>query len=444
MIRDLGECKILRYLILVLIVVIGGMTVISLPGCGKKSAANQKQVHLTLACWEGPEGLASLTKLLDRYKKMHPNVSIEIQQVPGSQYYQRLQIQFAAGVAPDIMQLAYDHLPAFAAKGTLQPLNKLIERDRFPIKQMFPELFPALKYNGQFYGLPRGWTTFVLYYNKDMFKKAGIQFPYEGWTWDEFLADAKKLTLDTDGDGKNDQFACDAPVQLDGIAFWIWQNGGRMFSPDMKQCWMNRPEAIETLQFLQDCEYKYHVFPTPAESQDQGGGSEMFRQGKQAMFIQGRWACLYFRDAAYPDGKKIDWDVAPVPMKKKQATVLFANCYVLRKDGPNLEEAWKLMQWLTGVEGQKHQSKTGRDMPSFISVANSKDFLDPNYLPEHDKVFLDVTKYSHPLEIDPQLGAWSDPLVMEVQQIFLAHKDVRKAMDSAVPKVDKVLREERK
>ena len=121
-------------------------------------------MRLVLACWEGPEGLASLTRLLDRYKAAHPNVDIEIQQVPGSQYYQRVKIQFAAGVAPDIMQLAYNQLPTFAARNTLQPLDELIERDGFPVDEMFAELLPALKYQGRFYGLPRGWTTFVLYY----------------------------------------------------------------------------------------------------------------------------------------------------------------------------------------------------------------------------------------------------------------------------------------
>lgn len=291
-------------------------------GCGAKDKPGKGQVHLVLGCWEGPEGLASLTQLLDRYKKQHPNVSIEIQQVPGNQYYQRAKIQFAAGVAPDIMQLAYDQLPTFAAKNTLEPLDHLIERDHFPVDQMFPTLLPALKWKGSFYGLPRGWTTFVLYFNKDMFREAHVPFPREGWTWDEFLSAAKKLTRDTNGDGRNDQFGCDAPLQADGVSLWVWQNGGSFFTPDMKRCLLNSPEVIEAVQFLQDCEYKYHAFATPTESQDLGGGGEMFRQGRQAMYIQGRWGCQSFQTAAYPDGRKIDWDVAPVPMGKTKAAEL--------------------------------------------------------------------------------------------------------------------------
>ncbi|MGQ9456395.1 MAG: ABC transporter substrate-binding protein [Armatimonadota bacterium] len=257
-------------------------------GCKSHEEKFKARVTLTLACWEGPEGLASLTKLPERYKKLHPNIQVEIQQVPGNQYYQRLKIQFAAGVAPDIMQMAYDQLPSFAERNTLEPLDRLIKRDRFPVDEMFTQLIPALKYKGKFYGLPRGWTTFVLYYNRDMFREARVPFPREGWTWDDFLYACKKITRDTDGDGRIDQFGCDAPTQPDGIAFWIWQNGGRMFTPDMKRCLLDRPEAIEALQFLADCQYKYNVFPTPEQAQDLGGGSEMFRNGRQAMFIQGR------------------------------------------------------------------------------------------------------------------------------------------------------------
>ena len=411
-------------------------------GCGTRHSA-RPQVTLTLACWEGPEGLVSLTKLLDRYKKQHPNVAIEIQQVPGSQYYQRLKIQFAAGVAPDIMQLAYDQLPTFAERNTIEPLDRLIDRDRFPVDRMFPELMPALKYKDSFYGLPRGWTTFVLYYNKDMFRKAGVPFPREGWTWDDFLAACKKLTKDIDGDGRIDQFGCDAPTQVDGIAYWIWQNGGRVFTPDMKHCLLDRPEAIGAVQFLAGCQYKYHVFPAPEQAQDLGGGGEMFRNGRQAMFIQGRWACLTFRGATYPGGRPIDWDVGPVPMNKQKATVLFANCYVLRKNGPNLEEAWKLMQWLTGVEGQKHQARTGRDMPSFVRIANSPDFLDPVNPPEHDRVYLDAARYARPLEVDSNTGATAEIITNEITLIFATHKDVRKSMRSIVPQIDKIQESER-
>jgi len=412
-------------------------------GCGGNTDTG-KAVRLTLACWEGPEGLASLNRLLDRYRARNPHVTIEIQQVPGSQYYQRLQIQFAAGVAPDIMQLAYDQLPTFAERNTLEPLDRLIRQDGFPVSEMFPELLPALRYKGKFYGLPRGWTTFVLYYNRDMFRKAGVPLPREGWTWDDFLTACRRVTRDTNGDGRTDQFGCDSPAESDGIAFWIWQNGGRMFTPDMSRCTLDSPEAIEAVQFLADCQYKYGVFPSPAQAQDLGGGGEMFMNGRQAMFIQGRWACLKFRDAKYPDGTPIDWDVGPVPMRKEKATPLFANCYVLRRGGPNAEEAWKLMQWLTGYEGQLHQSRTRRDMPSFVRIAESKDFLDPGQPPDNDREFLRAATYARPLEVDSHTGAVYQLIRGELAQVFTAKKDVPTAMRSLARQINSVQQSGRK
>ena len=115
--------------------------------------------------------------------------------------------------------------------------------------------------------------------------------------------------------------------------------------------------------------------------------------------------------------------------QEKKATVLFANCYVLRKNGPNLfEEAWKLMKWLTGPEGQRHQARTGRDMPSFINVANSPDFLDTKHPPRHGDVFLQAANYAHPLEIDANSSAWGELIDGELTQIFLAHKDVKQSI----------------
>ncbi len=410
-----------------------------LTGCGRTGERNNGRITLTLACWEGPEGLQTLNRLIDGYKKQHPNVDVEIQQIPGSQYYQRLKVQFAGGVPPDIMQLAYDQLPTFAGKNIIQSLDDLIEHDHFQVSDMFPQLIPALKYKGHFYGLPRGWTTFVLYYNRDMFREAGLPFPHEGWTWDDFLTACRQMAKDTNKDGKNDIFGCNVNIQIDGVAYWIWQNGGRMFTPDMKRCLLGSPESIQALQFLADCQQKYHVFPSPAQSQDLGGGAAMFRNGRQAMFIDGRWACMFFRDAKYPDGRKIDWDIAQLPMKKKRASVLFANCYVLRKSGPNMAEAWKLMRYLTGYPGQEMQARTGRDMPSLISVAKSSAFLDPVNPPEHDSVFLDEAKIARPLEIDENVGAWAEILTGYLTQIMTGRMSADAAMQEAVPQINKVL-----
>ncbi|MGQ9456396.1 MAG: hypothetical protein ACUVRS_00290 [Armatimonadota bacterium] len=147
---------------------------------------------------------------------------------------------------------------------------------------------------------------------------------------------------------------------------------------------------------------------------------------------------MVFRGATHPDGRKTDWDVAPLPMRKTKATVLFANCYVLRRNGPNLEEAWKLVKWLTGYEGQRHQARTVRDMPSFVKIANSPDFLDPVNPPEHDRVFLDVARYARPLEVDANTGSVNELLTNEIVQIFTAQKDVREAMQSVTRAINRI------
>jgi hypothetical protein len=96
------------------------------------------------------------------------------------------------------------------------------------------------------------------------------------------------------------------------------------------------------------------------------------------------------------------------------------------------------MKWLTGYEGQKHQARTGRDMPSFVRVANSPDFLDPANPPEHDRVFLDVAKYARPLEVDANTGTVNELITNEIMQIFTAHKDVRRAMRSLASTINRI------
>ena len=404
---------------------------VCLSGCGRREQVRGNHVTLTLSCWEGPQGLEALNQRIGLFRKRHPNVQVEIQQTPGSQYYSKLLIQFAGGNPPDIMQLAYDQLPRFAAKGTLAPLDDLIRDDRFPLHAMFPELLPALRYKGITYGLPRGWTTFVMFYNKDRFRAAGVPFPRAGWTWDEFLAVCKRLQAKA---GRH-EFAFSTETQLDSVAPWLWSNGGDYYDTGRTHTLLDRPEAIESFEFLQDLVVKHHVAPLPSQAQDFGGPSEMFLIGKQAMTVGARVACMAFRPATF------EWDIVPLPVKRKPATVLFCNCYVLRRNGPHLNEAWELMQFLCGPEGQAFQASTGRDMPSFRSVAYSPVFVDPKNPPEHDKVFLNVVPQARPLPVDVYSAEINELITTKIRLILTGQEQVRPALDEIAPKVNKLLKE---
>src|SRR5262249_57190334 len=111
-----------------------------------------------------------------------------------------------AGTPPDIFYLPPDILPELATLKLIRPIDDYIERDRAAgqagsLDGFRPILVKAWHFGvesglvgrGKLYGLPKDFTTAVMYVNLDLFEKAAVRVPYDGWTWDEFEADMKKI-----------------------------------------------------------------------------------------------------------------------------------------------------------------------------------------------------------------------------------------------------------
>jgi multiple sugar transport system substrate-binding protein len=95
-----------------------------------------------------------------------------------------------------------------------------------------PAAVEAGSYQGRLYSIIRDFYPgpAMFYYNKDLFDKAGIAYPTFDWNWDKMREAANALTLDTNGDGKLDQWGLAFEVWIVTWLHWIWSNGGDLFS----------------------------------------------------------------------------------------------------------------------------------------------------------------------------------------------------------------------
>ncbi|MFA5860036.1 MAG: extracellular solute-binding protein, partial [Elusimicrobiota bacterium] len=212
--------------LLVLLTLFAGLT----SGCTKKKAV------LTLFTWTPqPEYLVN-EELVKEFTKKYPKITVQIINDATARSMDKLQTMFAAGTPPDVMSIHGAYYPAFAAKGALYELDKFIAADPgFQLKDFYPGLIKSCTYNGKLYSLPRYTSVYVLFYNKDLFDTAKLQYPAENWTWAEYLSIAKKLTIDANGDKTVDQYGCMIDFWGSRVYPWIWQNNGELFTPDLKK-----------------------------------------------------------------------------------------------------------------------------------------------------------------------------------------------------------------
>jgi len=108
------------------------------------------------------------------------------------------------------------------------------------VSDYYPDIISTAQQDGHLYGLPWIAQPVVVFYNKALFDAAKLEYPKAGWTWDDFLAAAKALTKDTDGDGKTDQWGFSANGWPPPHIF-IWQAGGEVISEDLKTSPIDSP-----------------------------------------------------------------------------------------------------------------------------------------------------------------------------------------------------------
>lgn len=282
------------------------------------TAASGEKVTITLATWAGADESKELQAVIDKVNAEATDFQIVHQAIP-SDYYTKVQTMIAGNTAPDLMWLSQEFVANYADNGAILDITDqvaaLSDMPAAKLDDYYPGSLAVAKYNDRLYGLPWIAQPVVLYYNPDLFQKAGVNPPDESWTWDTFKDAAKKLTI-KDASGNVTQYGTSfsgwPPIQM-----FIWQAGGEVITPDLKSSPIDSPEAIQGEEFYADIIYNPE-YAVPEDVIKEQGFGEMAKAGKVAMFFGGAADDL---DYAYQkDPKNAKMMVALVPKGPKDRT----------------------------------------------------------------------------------------------------------------------------
>jgi len=148
--------------------------------------------------WDSADALQPFNDAIASFEAAYPGVKIQLEDVPQG-YGDKLLAEFASGTAPDVFQVGDGDVANFSAKGVLEPLDDYISgakgKDPLDTSVFYPAIADIGKVGGTTYLLTKDYSPLVIFYNKDLFDKAGVSYPAEGWTWNDFLTAAQKLTV---------------------------------------------------------------------------------------------------------------------------------------------------------------------------------------------------------------------------------------------------------
>jgi multiple sugar transport system substrate-binding protein len=416
---------------------IGVALLLSMSGCGSVSDG---KTQLQLSTWGSAQEIADLKALVAEFERKNPKIRVNLLHIPDN-YYQKLHILIAGDMSPDVMLTNSVSFPVYASQGIFLDLKPLLEQSKILKQSDFYEQalqsFQWQSGKGAILGaLPRDISNVVVFYNRELFKKAGLPEPQAGWDWDAFLKTAQKLTIDADHDGYPEVFGLSfyAKPPLFWLPF-VWSAGGDLFSLDLKRIVLDSPQALDGLQFYADLRNRWHVAPLKVES---GGAtmSQLFMQQKLAMMVSGRWSVPVLREQA-----KFQWDVVPLPVGPagRSRVGIDASGYAISAKSRHPRESFALVEFLLSRASIQKIAASGLIVPARKDVAESAEFLQPHQPPRHGKVFLDVIPDGVPTHTPSRWNELSEELQLALEPVWDGQTDARTAVRKVKAKLEKIL-----
>jgi len=399
-----------------------------------------KTQSVTFMITGGPEELAAYETVVEDFKRDVPGINVTLSHIPnGGEFRQKLATMFSAGSPPDVFLYNFRRLGVYVSEGAIHPLDALLDSsEKLNREDFYSIALTAFTYQGALQCIPQNLSSPVFYYNRALFDAAGLAYPQAGWTLDDFLATARALTKDTDGDGTIDQYGFGTAVETIRLAPFVWQNGGQLLDDPVNptRLTLDSPETREALQWFVDLQVKEHISPD-AIAEEASSSQNRFVAGTLAMYMDSRVAVPTLRTIT-----GFEWDAAPLPVGKNPASVLHSDGFCMSeqaaKDPTHLDAVWKFIEYSVSETGQTLLAETGRTVPSMIKVAESDAYL-LSSPPANNQVWLDAADPMFAFPIHANWNTIEEMLSQELQRAYYGTATVDEIIEAANQAADEII-----
>lgn len=391
------------------------------------SAAEAKSEKTVLSFWQlsGEEGL--MRSLLDDFERENPDIKVEMQVLSWAYGFDKIVTAIAAGNAPDVCELGSTWVPKFSSAGVLLDVTEEAEK----IKDQYL-LWEPITYEGRIYGFPWLVGTRALFYNKDLFIKAGLDPNKPPQTWSQLLEYSKKINALDKGIYGFGIFVGESYSPWQQFLPFVWSNGGEVLSGDYKECLLNSPQVIEALDF-------YNKLKEFSLRDRQAEVDRAFSEGRVGTHISGAWNLLTFP----LNNPKLNFGVALVPRSDSpagfHASFAGGEVLVINKKTPHIDAAIKLSKFIIREENSMKLVRAQRNV-----LPSNKGSINLPYFDEHphQKVFFKQMATAIP---PPGYIKWAEVeehITKAIEKVILQDVSPEIAIEEATQQINIVLKEE--
>lgn len=368
--------------------------------------------------------------LIEMFEAENPDIKVIHQTFPYEQYNTKVASSVPSGEGPNVINLYYGWLPTYIDSGYLQPLpsgtfsNQVIESEFFP-------LVAAAKFDGSYYALPTAVRSLALFWNKDLFKAAGLNPDRPPETVEELVSYAKKLTK-TDANGNYLQTGMTMELRAQ-LHHWlrevlIRQYGGTPYNEDGTKVTYNSKAGYDAFKFFVELNTKEHIGMPNFMTDD----VTAFKSGMMGMTIDGS-----FRLGTLDAIDSLNYAVTELPSmngKRYNFASFWANGITSFTSGKELEASVKFLEFLTSNTAMTMWLENVGELPAKQALAMTDEFRNnPKYGPFiRGLEYANATKF---IDESAQRMVWIDAY----DQVTLNGMSIKDAVDEAATKEQAVL-----
>ncbi len=303
---------------------------------------------------------------LEVFHERHPNIRVYYTPDP-EDLEEKMLADMQAGSAADVFQGCCAHFPIWAQKGYTLDLAPYVraDLDRETIddwdEAQYRSFFTA---DGRQFGLPKYHGALALYYNRGLFDRYMIDYPDETWDYEDYRVAMKRLTHDTDGDGKIDLWGSTLDVSWDRLQMYVNGWGGHYVDPaDPTLCRMGEPLALAGIQWLRDRFWRDGSMARVTDI-NRMGTSQAFISGRVAMVEDGSWALK-----SILSGAQFMVGVAPFPAGPvRRVTLATTDGFGIYAGTRYPEAAWELVKFLISADYGRAMARANFLQPARASL----------------------------------------------------------------------------
>lgn len=366
-----------------------------------KIASAQENIELNVWTWDSVQA-DGVQAAIDAYEEQNPNVTVNYELIPSqggnADFMLKLEAGIEADTAADIFWLNIVYTD-FAEAGALEPLDEYIANDDFDLSAYSPFVTEIYNFEGQQYGIPKDMDAWFIIYNKSVFDEAGVEYPADDWTWEDFLEVGGQLKESMD-EGQfplyfntSASYGLNALTRQQGSTYIIEEEDGTL-TPNFDS--EEFRTALNQLLELQEKELSPHLI----NNADYDYLSSLI-SGNLAVAAVPSWEISAIATSGLEDGS---FGAVAFPSNNgSSSTDTNGLAYVMNAASENKEAAWDLMKFLTSDEGARLHAENGAGLPANNNPEVKEAWVNSNSSIDNLEVVYDIAENSYLRETNKYL-----------------------------------------